>query len=294
MRKKIVLYLMSKRGLEVLKTIIKTNRAIVDFVVVGSDRNVQYDFAQDIIEVAKGAGLSVYPRGRAPSADIHNYVLAVSWRWMICHPAENLIVLHDSLLPKYRGFSPLVNMLINGEKRIGVSAIFGANGYDRGDLIVQRSSSIEYPISISQAIEVNIKNYISVAEEIVDRIANGDDLLGIPQNEEEASYSIWRGDDDYKIEWGGASVDIKRFIDAVGHPYMGAYTLTTAGDKIRVLKSEVVSDVHCELRHVGKVIFVDNGCPTVICGSGLLRITEAFLFEGRSFLPINSFRVKFI
>ena len=38
--------------------------------------------------------------------------------------SENLIVFHDSLLPKYRGFAPLVSQLINGEEYLGVTAIF--------------------------------------------------------------------------------------------------------------------------------------------------------------------------
>ncbi|EGQ9250314.1 methionyl-tRNA formyltransferase, partial [Vibrio parahaemolyticus] len=52
----------------------------------------------------------------------------------------------------------------------------------------------------------------------------------------------------------------------------------------------------CEHRHVGKVIFVENGCPVVICGKGLLKITKAVVKEEnqvRDFLPINKFRMKF-
>ncbi|MEF1295856.1 methionyl-tRNA formyltransferase, partial [Vibrio parahaemolyticus] len=58
----------------------------------------------------------------------------------------------------------------------------------------------------------------------------------------------------------------------------------------------VVQDVVCEHRHVGKVIFVENGCPVVICGKGLLKITKAVVKEEnqvRDFLPINKFRMKF-
>ena len=74
--------------------------------------------------------------------------MAVSWRWMIKHPKNKLIVFHDSILPKYRGFAPLVNMLINGEKEIGVSAIFGADEYDSE--IISEKTTISYPIKIQK------------------------------------------------------------------------------------------------------------------------------------------------
>jgi methionyl-tRNA formyltransferase len=51
-----------------------------------------------------------------------DFNIAISWRWML--KVSNLIVIHDSLLPKYRGFSPLVNMLINGEDTLGVTVLF--------------------------------------------------------------------------------------------------------------------------------------------------------------------------
>ena len=49
-------------------------------------------------------------------------------------------------MPKYRGFAPLVNSLVNGEKIIGVTALFASEEYDNGDIIMQSSVDITYPI----------------------------------------------------------------------------------------------------------------------------------------------------
>ena len=49
--------------------------------------------------------------------------------------------------------------------------------------------------------------------------------------------------------------------------------------------------------HIGKVIFVEQGCPIVICGSGLLKITDASFVEtnlSSQFLPLKKFRTRFI
>lgn len=216
---------------------------------------------------------------------------------MIKHPSDKLIVFHDSLLPKYRGLAPLVNMLINGEDEIGVSAIFGASEYDRGNLISQKSSKIRYPIKISEAIKINQKNFLYLVEEIIKKICSHEPISGSPQNEEEISYSIWRDYDDYFIDWKWSSEYIKRFIDAVGTPYLGARTNTSKGNLVVIEEAEVINDEYCELRHVGKVLFVNKGMPVIICGNGLIQIKKAYeiINDKRvDFLPIKSFRTRFI
>ena len=287
---------MTKKGFEVLKNTIEVNAEILDFIVVGTDSNVKNDFSEQIIELARNAEVNFYLRGEEPNVDNNSYIFAISWRWMINHPIHKLVIFHDSILPKYRGYAPLVNMLINGEKKIGVSAIFGASEYDRGDLISQKSSKIEYPITITEAIDLNNRNFIELVKEIILKISDGEDLVGIPQNENEATYSIWRDEDDYEIDWNKSSDEIKRLIDAVGYPYLGARTSTSKVEKIRILEAEVVDDVECELRHFGKVISTSEGLPTVICGEGLLRINKACYVdsESKSYLPMKSFRIKFV
>ena len=95
-----------------------------------------------------------------------------------------------------------------------------------------------------------------------------------PQDDSIASYSVWRNDDDYKIDWQQPSSSIKRFIDAVGWPYRGARTSTSKGIDIIIDDAVEVQGKECELRHVGKVIYKDDDCPVVICGEGLLKIKK--------------------
>ena len=95
------------------------------------------------------------------------YSIAIAWRWLIPIETHNtLIILHDSLLPKYRGFAPLVNMLINHEPSIGVTALFANEEFDRGDIICQKSDSVVYPIRIDEAIEKVSKLYVEIVLDI--------------------------------------------------------------------------------------------------------------------------------
>lgn len=293
---KIVLYLMSSKGLAVLKKCIEKNRKLIDFVVVAKDSNVENDYSDEIASLAMSENIDCYFRGAEPLVDPNRYALAVSWRWMINHPEQRLIIFHDSILPKYRGFAPLVNMLINGESEIGVSAIFGAAEYDKGHIIAQETSSIRHPIAIADAIEINNGNFVRLAERIIMDIELKGELIGTPQDETEATYSIWRNSDDYFIDWEKSAEDLERFILAVGYPYSGAKTTTSDGETIVIFSAEAGDDVFCELRHVGKVIFMEDGSPTVVCGEGVLRITEAYKIIGderEAYLPMTSFRVRF-
>jgi len=214
---------------------------------------------------------------------------------MIAHPADSLIIFHDSPLPKYRGFAPLVSALVNGEREIGVTALFGADKFDTGDIIAQSKTKINYPITISEAIQINNENYIKCAEKVFKNILIGQTLVGVRQDESKASYSVWRDDDDYQIDWSNSATAIRRMVDALGYPYSGAKT-NLGGKLIRIMNVEEYPDVVIENRHYGKVLFVIDGRPVVICGRGLLKITKAFLEEKdkkSSLFSLYKHRIKF-
>ncbi len=59
-------------------------------------------------------------------------------------PGFGCINVHASLLPKYRGPSPIQNALLNGEKETGVSIMLMDKGVDTGDVLAQEAISIEH------------------------------------------------------------------------------------------------------------------------------------------------------
>lgn len=293
---KIVLKLMTEKGYEVLEEAL-AYKDLISFVVIGRDSTVHNDYSREIARSCEENSVSYYFRGDAPKIDPGSYVLAVSWRWMISHPEKKLIIFHDSILPKYRGFAPLINMLVNGETEIGVTAIFGASEYDRGDIIAQEKTTINYPIKIYDAIKINNSNYRKLISKIIKNIKFNELIISHKQIENEASYSIWRDLYDYYIDWSKGAEEIKRLVDAVGFPYLGARSKVYNDDDIIIEEAVTVEDVECVPRHVGKVIFVDNGFPVVVCGQGLLKITKAKYDKGDTdtgFLPLKKHRTRFI
>ena len=56
-------------------------------------------------------------------AKVSELALAIGWKKLINSSYQQVVVLHDSLLPKYRGWNPLLTALINGDSRIGSTAL---------------------------------------------------------------------------------------------------------------------------------------------------------------------------
>ncbi len=294
--KQIAFYVMNPKGFYVLNNFIKKfGSSPINYVVSSEDKKLKKDFYLEIIKLCKENNIKVFNRTDnfdQIEREFKGYKFAIGWRWLIKNK-NNLIVFHDSLLPKYRGFAPLVNSLINGERFIGVTAILGSDEYDKGEILAQRSLEVKYPIKIKEAIEKIQPLYYELVEEIYLKILNDEYLQTITQDEREASYSIWLDDKDYFIDWSWDAEKIKRFVDAVGDPYDNAKAYLN-GKLIKIYEAEVyqydVLVINRE-RHIGKVIFMRNEMPVIICGKDLLLIKEIRDKDG-NLLKIN-FRSRF-
>jgi len=285
------LYVMTQKGHAVLEGILaRLPAGAIRMVITARDPHIQNDFYEEIHATCQNAGVQIVDKNAA-QAIRSDYALAISWRWMI-RGIPNLIVLHDSLLPRYRGFAPLPSALINGEGEVGVSAIFATGDYDTGDIIGQRRLKVTYPIKIQQVIQGLIPLYVSVAGDVCSSLAAGIDLPRQKQDDSQATYSLWRDDLDYEIDWSWDAERVKRFIDAVSYPYLGARTQLNQ-EPVLILDAMPEGDVRIENRTPGKVIFMRDGQPTVVCGTGLIRITQITTLDGEPLLPLKHFRTRF-
>jgi len=270
---KIVIFATGLKGLNALSGALQAAGAnSISFVAIGKDSNVLNDYSEDIANVCRENEIEHAFQADDYSADF-DLAFAAGWQRIIKDiPSEKLIVFHDSLLPRYRGFAPLVSALLNKDTRIGVSALSGEKNYDTGRVYLQKHIPITYPIKISSAIDLISKLYFDIAKDVISAFLSGT-LSYILQNESAATYSLWRDEEDYCIDWTKSAEEIAHFVDCVGYPYKGASTQVGA-EKFRVLNATPLKDVTIENRTPGKVIFMDNENPVVVCGHGLLKIDE--------------------
>ena len=290
---KISFFVMTRKGYLSLKTFIeKLGVSCSDCVVASQDVNIEIDYYNNIRELCSSNGIRFYDR-RESYVLQSDFCFTISWRWIVDISGCNIIVVHDSLLPRYRGFAPLVSSLINGERGIGVTALTATDGFDRGGILLQKLRPISYPIKIEWAIELVSELYCELIVELGRKLLAGEPLVSTPQDEALATYALWLDEQDYEIDWQRDSQYIKRFVDSVGYPYKGASSLLN-GRKVRILEAEAEADVIIENRVPGKVLFVKNEIPYLVCGKGLLKINNLIDEETKeSVLPLAKFRSRF-
>jgi len=95
------------------------------------------------------------------------------------------INLHASILPKYRGASPIQQALLNGDEETGVTAMLMDEGLDTGDIIKIERCKIG---ADETALELFEKLTKIAADLTLDVVKSFDKLTPIPQDEKEATH----------------------------------------------------------------------------------------------------------
>jgi methionyl-tRNA formyltransferase len=132
------------------------------------------------------------------------------------------INLHPSLLPKYRGPSPIPAVILAGEQKTGVTVQRLALKMDAGDILAQESyplTGAETTFELSQILsEQGAELLASVVHDLEDNTVHA-----YPQSEEDVSYCKLIRKEDGKIDWQKSADYISRMIRAYD-PWPGVYT----------------------------------------------------------------------
>lgn len=95
------------------------------------------------------------------------------------------INLHASLLPKYRGASPIQESLLNDDNFTGVTSMFMEEGLDSGDILALQYLKITPMMEVSEAFS---KLSLIAADLTITTLDNFDRLNPIKQNESKVSF----------------------------------------------------------------------------------------------------------
>lgn len=278
-----LLCLSTSKGYEVLKAAVEFLDGSRCVVCVAPEKHVAVTFDESIRGVAD--------EHQIPIVDIKEYladlpaliaregitdIVCIGWRYLVPHDVidalpGNLVIAHDALLPRLRGFAPLPTAILIGETRVGVTYLYPGAGVDDGDILWQAAVDLEPDETIGEAIRKIEPLYAQGARELF----AGRLTKAKPQDHAAATYSIWRDEEDYIIDWNRSAVEIERGVRALGTPYLGAQTLMGA-ERINIQQATVLDEMTFAIRQPGKFWKIDGeGRPHVICGEGMLRIDRA-------------------
>jgi methionyl-tRNA formyltransferase len=256
----------------------------VDLVVSYPSKGLQTDAHGEIQGICRAKGHKFLGRDSVRSQDYASadLVLLIGWQWLSKEADRRFVIFHDSLLPKLRGFNPTVTALIAGETETGVTAFSPIGGdasvADSGPIFGQEKISIQYPATIRAVYDQLGLAYCRLADRLL-AAATAGPLSFVDQEAGAATYSLWRDEDDYQINWAMSAEQICRFVDAVGWPYLGAKS-TVQGREVRIDRVEVCRDLAFVNRCPGKIWSLAGGVAEVVCGSGMVRILAARETDG--------------
>ncbi|MFF3565267.1 methionyl-tRNA formyltransferase [Streptomyces sp. NPDC002574] len=203
-----------------------------------------------VAELAEKHGVPVLLRNRpddpglleAIRAAAPDIIVANNWRtWLPPEifelPPHGTLNVHDSLLPAYAGFSPIIWALINGEERVGVTAHRMDAELDAGDILLQRSAPVGPRDTATDLFHRTVGMISPLVRESLDLIASGT-AHWQPQDRSRASFFHKRSVEDSRIDWNWPAEDLERLVRAQSDPYPNAFT-HHRGERIRIVSAAV-------------------------------------------------------
>lgn len=177
-------------------------------------------------------------------------------------PRHCTLNFHDSLLPKFTGFSPVLWALISGESEFGLTVHRMDDGLDTGDVLVQRSLPIGPTDTGTELVLRGMDLIPGVLEEALRALESGTAVFR-PQRKAERTYFHKRSERDSLIDWSWPAEDLERFVRALSEPYPRAFSFYR-GERIEVLEARV-SDARYG-GTPGRVMVQEEG-GVVVCGA---------------------------
>jgi methionyl-tRNA formyltransferase len=198
-------------------------------------------------------------------------------------PAHGCVNLHASLLPRYRGASPINRAIISGDATTGITTMLMNEGMDTGDILLQK----ELPIAdVDDAISLSKRLSDAGASLLLDTLTRMERnlLTPQPQNGALATYAPPLKKEDGLIDWSVSARSIHNLIRGTV-PWPGAFTHLDR-KRLKILKSNMVEG-SAELPP-GTVVRTGPEGIQVAAGSGCLALTEVQL-ENRSAMKAGEF-----
>jgi methionyl-tRNA formyltransferase len=238
-------------GHRTLQALLDSPHDVVQVVThPASDHAYEKIWDDSVAELAEKHGVPVLVRQRpgddemmaALRAADPDIIVATNWRTWIPPeifrlPRLGTLNVHDSLLPAYAGFAPLIWALLNDEKEVGVTAHMMDETLDAGDIVLQRAVPVGPRDTATDLFHRTLDLFGPITVDALELIASGR-AAPVPQDRSAASFFHKRADEDCRIDWTWSPEELDRLVRAQSDPYPNAYTYHR-GRRLRVLAAEV-------------------------------------------------------
>lgn len=285
---KSVVFLGSKElGLEVLRTTWRLRPGALRAVITFDDSADTRSVLQQFVAFGEETGVPVHVAKNPRNAEdiiasvSPDLCLVVCWYWLLSEPViealpAGAIGVHNSLLPKYRGGSPLVWAIINGEAEAGFSLFSFAREMDEGDVWLQEKVDIA-PRDTIDTVSQNIqRKLLETLEARWCALLDGE-VQPSGQRHELATYCAQRFPDDSRIDWHWSAERVFNFIRALSPPYPPAF-ISYQDKQVLVAEADIFEQPYFGMP--GQVARVGDAGVFVICGDNRAVILRMLIADG--------------
>jgi methionyl-tRNA formyltransferase len=182
------------------------------------------------------------------------------------------INIHPSLLPEYRGATPIQTAIIDGKEESGVTIIKMNEKVDQGPVVVQKSFFFSNKATYKRAEKELASLGAVILAEKIDDLFQGK-ISFKEQDENKATYTNLFKKEDGKINWNESAELIERKIRAL-NPWPSTYT-TLNGKNIKILEAEIQQQTEVgPFGGPGKTYLGTNHSVAVQTGKNFLLIKK--------------------
>ncbi|KAA0021552.1 methionyl-tRNA formyltransferase [Antrihabitans cavernicola] len=184
-------------------------------------------------------------------------------------PPHGTLNLHDSLLPKFTGFSPVLWALISGESEVGLTVHRMDEDLDTGDILIQKTMPIDPDDTGTSLVLKTMELIPDAVGEALDAIESGT-ATWTPQNPAHRTFFHKRSERDNLIDLSWPAADSARLIRVLSDPYPPAFGYYR-GQRVQLLEAGVSAGRY-------------GGTPgrVVVHGDGAVVVTGPEAFRGNN------------
>ncbi|ATZ18801.1 methionyl-tRNA formyltransferase [Williamsoniiplasma somnilux] len=191
-------------------------------------------------------------------------------------PKIDSINLHGSLLPKYRGGAPIQYAIANGDAQTGISIMKMVKEMDAGDYYIQEAIPITLEDNAGTIFLKLADLGARMLEENIWKIANRE-LIPIPQNPKEVTFSKNITSEQEKIDWSKSNFQVFNQIRSL-QPWPIPHTFLE-NERYKIGKCSITNlflpeKIKTQKFKIGEIVFFDKEGIIVKTGEGYLKILE--------------------
>lgn len=184
-------------------------------------------------------------------------------------PRLGCLNIHASLLPRWRGASPIQRAVWAGDAESGITIMQMEEGLDTGPMIQKSTLPIPNAMTTSMLHDALSRMGGVMIVDVLARLARDGRIESEVQDDAQSTYAPMLKKDDGRIDWSAPALAIGRQIRAL-NPWPGVWTMTPGGQRLRVLAAVVV-DADDAYSHAPGTVIDRTGL--VACGGGtVLRL----------------------